>query len=384
MAIGERVPPPLTGGHKMSDTPGDFGFQTSFVGPDAPVEADDRVQQERPSEGVQIGLDWLAITFHPTPVDPIEVDQPWYGDESPTPRPKNEFRDRALLAASVCLSCEPEDWFEKESGFYGYQRSMLGPGGAQLLYDPANKNDGEHFNIFFPGQACELVSEAGMRSYLRFVRIHEGVATRCDVKIDDYEHVISPEGVRELLQTPDVVTHAHRWQSVNEGAVGHKEETGRTIYLGKAGSRQRLRVYDKGLQSDGEINAIRWEMEARKEPAVTLVASLTDGNWAQVITDRLVTFVDFRDHTSAARIVDRIRLPWFARLVGMAQKASAYLPKALRSVDQVIGWIGSQVSTSLAVVFRHWQGDISPLYEIVKEGERKLKPKHLAMLAASG
>jgi len=156
------------------------------------------------------------------------------------------------------------------------------------------------------------------------------------------------------------------------------------VYLGAPSSRQRLRVYDKGLESGGEMDCVRWELESRKEAAQTMAVALAYQDWGEVMTSRLVGFVDFRDADSHSEIENRQRLPWFQLLVGMARKASAYLPKVPRTVEQVVEWIDLAIGPTLAVAMKFWQGDLAPLSRILRHGEIRWKPRHKAMVAALG
>jgi len=325
--------------------------------------------------GVKMSIDWLGFTFAP------EVGIDWaekqYGDDVVLPT-KNEFQDQVLFAASVALGCGMADWVDLDAGMWGYHRVMQGPGGARLLFDAPGRDD---FHISFPGKACDLISESSMRSWLNFALVHHGKPTRCDINIDDWDRVVSPGDVLVALQGRDAVTHAKRCLMQRGSDVGSPETTGHTVYLGQPSSRQRLRVYDKGLESDGEIDAVRWELQARDEPAQTLVAKLATQDWADTITRRLVAFVDFKDAASSSHVELRDRLPWYERLVRGAVKASAYLPKLPKTVDQLIDWFDRQIGTTLAVAMRYWEGDLAPLWRIAKEGEKRFKPKHLAMLA---
>ena len=85
---------------------------------------------------------------------------------------------------------------------------------------------------------------------------HGGKPTRCDVALDDYRRIVSPGEVHETLQGPDVVTHAQKVLTQQGGVVGSRDLTGATVYLGAPGSRQRIRVYDKGLESGGEMDCV--------------------------------------------------------------------------------------------------------------------------------
>jgi len=364
--VTETSPPLLTGGQKTVGE-GDFGFQGAFLDP-APVlddqdqdwDWDTEQQQGCQGEG-QLALDWYSVTLHPTVAIPVDVPQ-------------------VLLAASLALGCQPADWVELESGAYGYRKGMVGSGGAKLWWDAPGRDD---IHVSFPGKACQLAGQERLVSFLRYSLGHGGKPTRCDTVMDDYQRVVSPAQVLEALQGLDAVTHAQQVFTVQGTTVGSKELTGATVYLGAPGSRQRLRVYDKGLESDGEIDAVRWELQSRKEAAETMAVALAYQDWGQVMASRLVGFVDFRDAGSYADVERRERLPWFQGLVGLIRKASAYLPKVPRTVEQVVEWIDRSIGPSLAVAMRFWQGDFSPLISIIKRGELRWKPKHAAMLLAT-
>jgi hypothetical protein len=323
--------------------------------------------------GAIVGIDWLGITFTPEGIGDIH-----------TPK-RNQFRDLVIFAASIALGCDPRDWVDTDQGQWGYRQTMIGPGGAKIYSDFPGA---DHFHIAFPGKACVLISETRMRSWLNFAISHRGKATRIDVKLDDYDYVILPADVLRAIQGPDCVTHARRWNTNQGGTVGSAEITGHTVKLGQPSSRQLLRVYDKGQESNGKILAIRWELQSRKAPAESLMGLMANGVWGEVIHTRLVSFVDFRDANFAkntvAKVRDRPRLDWYSRLVASALKAPSYPPTAPRTAEDVVAWLDNQVGTSLAVAYKYWGDDISPLYPIIDAGAKRFKPKHLAILAGAG
>jgi len=364
------MPPPLTGGQKTVPryVEGDeLGLQVAFLDPfDGDRQEGQELHQDRRKSGeevpVQLALDWLSVTLHPSGDVPVNVAQ-------------------VQLATSLALGCEPADWTETERGSYGYEKGMVGPGGARLWWDAPGRDD---IHVSLPGKACGIVGQERAVSFLRYALGHGGKATRCDTAIDDYSRIVDPAQVLETLQGPDTVTHAKKVLTQQGGVVGSKELTGATVYLGAPGSRQKLRVYDKGLESEGEMDCIRWELESTSEAAETMAVALSCQEWGQVMASRLVGFVDFRAADSHSEVEKRKRLPWFQSLVGQVKKAGAYLPKAARTVQEVVEWIDHAIGPSLAVAMKFWGGDLSPLSGILSNGEKRFKPKHRAMLAALG
>jgi len=358
-------PSQLTGGQKTAGRY-ELGLQVAFLDPhqndQEQDQDDDDAQHHDGGDGVQLSLDWLSETFQPSEETAVDVPQ-------------------VQLVASLALGCDPGDWVETERGSYGYQKGMVGPGGARIWWDAPGRDD---IHLSLPGQACRMVGQERMVSLLRYSLGHGGKATRCDTAIDDYRRIVSPGQVLETLQGPDVVTHAQKVLTQQGGVVGSRDLTGATVYLGAAGSRQRLRVYDKGLESAGELDCIRWELESRKEAAETMAVALAYQNWGEVMASRLVGFVDFRDAYSHSEVERRERLPWFQLLVGLARKASAYLPKVPRTAEQVVEWLDRAIGPTLAVAMKFWKGDLAPLTDIIGRGERRWKPKHRAILAVAG
>jgi len=331
-------PPPLTGGHK-------------------PV-------------GVKISVDWLAITFHPT----IESEGEVFTTVDVV---------QVVKVASVALACTPEDWVELPHGALGYRFGLVGPGGARIWWAAPHRDD---FHLVMPGKACQIVGPDRLRAFMRFALARGGKCTRADSAMDDYDRIVSPGEVCRAIQGPDVVTHAQKWLNLVGGDVRSSEIGGATVYLGASGSRQKLRVYDKGLQSGGEIDAIRWELETRKEAAQTMMENLAGHSvaaWGQYVAARLVAFVDFRDASSHSEIEKRVehRLPWFKALVGLVEKARAYPPVIARTIEQVVDWVDHAVGSSLALVLEHCSGDMSTLVGIIRRGRERWKPKHVAILA---
>jgi len=329
---------------------------------------------------VKVSVDWLSATFKPDIGDALGTAERWHGDD-PIVDDVDMLRSKVLLAASLALGCELEDWYQLEHGRSGYRQALLGPQGARLDYDAPGRAD---MNLSLPGKACQLVGEVALRRLITFALMHKANFTRLDVNLDDYSRVVSPDVVLGALQGPDVVTHAQKVLVQRGCRVGSEALTGETVYLGSPTSRQRLRCYDKGLESDGEQDCVRWELQARDEAACTLASMLAYRDWGQVITSRLVSYVDFKDHDSHSEIEQRIRLPWFEKLVAGARKASAYLPKVPRTVDDLVGWLTKAIGPSLAVVMTAWRGDLNSLNELLEDGRSRWKPKHKAMLAAAG
>jgi len=345
---------------------GDFGFQASFngsVGVSSEESVDNR-ELDQLGEGIQIGMDWLEVTVRPVENTPLSLDQ-------------------VQLSLTVALGAGLGDWVQMEHGVHGYQKAMVGPGGAQIWWEAPGRLD-THFSL--PGKACQIAGERRLRHLLNFALAHGGKGTRCDINIDDYDRGVSPGEVEVALQGPDTVTHARKGLVQRGFDVGSPDLTGQTVYLGQPSSRQRLRVYDKGLESGGEMDCVRWEQQCRHEAADSLIRLLADParKWPAVVASRLVSFVDFRVAYAHSEVEKRPRLPWYERLIRGAEKASAYPVKAVRTAFEVVDWLDHAIAPSLAVAMSVFKGDLGEFVGLIDRGRSRWKPRHLAMVAELG
>lgn len=345
---------------------GDFGFQASFdgsVGVCSEESVDNR-ELDEPGEGIQIGMDWLEVTVRPVEDTPLSVDQ-------------------VQLSLTVALGAGLGDWVQMEHGVHGYQKGMVGPGGVQIWWEAPGRSD-THFSL--PGKACQIAGDRRLRHLLNFALAHGGKATRCDINIDDYDRRIIPGEVEVALQGADPVTHARKGLVQRGFDVGSSDLTGQTVYLGQPSSRQRLRVYDKGLESRGEMDCVRWELQSRHEAADSLIRLLADPKkqWSPVVASRLVSFVDFRDASAHSEVEKRPRLAWYERLIRGAEKASAYPVKAARTAFEVVDWVEHAIAPSLAVAMSVFKGDLGEFVGLIDRGRSRWKPRHVAMVAELG
>jgi len=282
--------------------------------------------------------------------------------------------EQVVLAMSLAMGVSPEDWTELLRGNNGYGRARLGPFGARVDYEPLGNTDRLDFNATLPGAACGAIGHERMVKLFQYQCRVGAVFTRIDIVMDDYAKVILPAEVQELLQGPYVVTRAQEYMSVHKGKIGTPEVTGSTGYIGSPSSRNRLRVYDKSLESDGQTNTIRWELQCRNESAETLGPLLAEKDWQEVIPGRFVSFIDFRA-LDKTEVEDRTRLPWYSTLVKNAARANMFAAKALKTLADKAAWLEETVAPTLAAVFAGTGENMAEIRNLIAGGMRRLKPQ---------
>jgi len=258
------------------------------------------------------------------------------------------------------------DYLEVELGMLGYECQRIGPGGSRILWSAKRPE----VHVMLPGDWCGALREDQMRGLLAWVDTM-GKVCRCDLACDDWRRQASPRDVKEAVERGEAVTHtrSHRWMENLYSKIG-------TMYFGAPTSRQMVRVYDKGAESGGAIDAIRWELQLRDEAAQTVVRQLWRGNWGDVWASRLVQLVDFRDR-SAKGLVDRCpRMEWFEGIVGDAEKATVYEARPVTSAERVDDWLHRQVAPSLAAMMVRYGGDVEYVAGLMKHGRGRWRTRH--------
>lgn len=106
--------------------------------------------------------------------------------------------------------------------------------------------------------------------------------TRVDISWDDYSKKFQPRELMQYWISGQISTPARYAKCVASRQQGFD-----TFYLGKRGSDRMLRVYDKSGESDGEIDAIRWEFEYRRERAQAIAQCIAAGPGYDMVSELL-------------------------------------------------------------------------------------------------
>lgn len=104
--------------------------------------------------------------------------------------------------------------------------------------------------------------------------------TRIDICYDDYKKHLSPNDWSTLFSMGYIECRTRHVQSVTSSS-------GSTFYMGKRGKHRMLRIYDKCGESNGVIDAVRYEFELKNEYAYRFAVSVAEG--------QKFTFLDILD-----------------------------------------------------------------------------------------
>lgn len=224
----------------------------------------------------------------------------------------------------LSLRWGPDDMMRP--GLWGYTRRRRWSNGATLNYN-ADPGQNDRMN----GLACleipgGVIAEMNLVDFAYFCKeLAQNFTWRCariDAFADDLERVITPRELFELVyhedrhaaptiisRGPKKVLHRPvlRRDFTSFRVIGFSTECSASdgcqyeqVRFGRRGDKQgkglSLSVYDKWLESGGEISAVRWEAEVTGERANNLFSRLVDTltlEWGQVIATVIATCIDF-------------------------------------------------------------------------------------------
>ena len=180
------------------------------------------------------------------------------------------------------------------------------------------------YRLSIPGAPIAHCSYPRFFELCKYLHDLGGRCSRFDWCVDDYDRlldifVVASSCERDCYSRVGEYRYYQRKKS-GEFAVG------RTIYLGSSSSDKQIRIYDKNVQSKGEIDSIRYEVQWRSSRAETifgLYSSCGDLESGSVdMCDFALGAVDFVERSST--VLSRCkRLPWweeFCRRVGNSRK----------------------------------------------------------------
>jgi Replication initiation factor len=214
-----------------------------------------------------------------------------------------------------------------------------------------------------PGKALSAATANECRDTMAVLKDMYGfTCSRFDCAIDDYGKVLDLD---EVKKAQDLGNFAHvEVTGYHESGERGGKEKGKTITFGSRVSESYLRVYDKSVQSSGEIDAIRFEVEFKGAKAQAVFEQYCDFTFddeqgaAKVIAGAALGAVRFCDRSSGEKNLERLTdLPWYKKLCdSVVSGFRLRVRKKERFLDDAIGWVTKAVMPTLAMI-RSYMGD---------------------------
>jgi DNA relaxase NicK len=199
-------------------------------------------------------------------------------------------------------------------------------------------------DIELPGQACDAIPDQVFQQFIndlkRFERFN---VNRADLAWDgvpftpeQVKQAVDQEQLRSLVKRKTLVFTSSTYAERDNGELGTN-----TLSLGSRQSSRMLRVYDKR-------GPTRLEFQIREDRANAVVKEVLTQPvemWAELCIAHLRDYIDFVD-PETQKLLD-----WWDQFIQEKGRAMKTVSDARqKELDRIIGWIDSQVASSLSVV----------------------------------
>jgi hypothetical protein len=344
------------------------GFPASGSGFDVPsppyLLGGDNCQESKTAiEGGSVGIDWIQGTV---PIEKLPA-----------------LHD---YISKMC-GCRPEvlQWGQMRYDAH----CVWHPFGIKLFWDTTPAKQVGHCNratLQLSGSPLGCFSPEQIFSFVKTLHsTFEFSATRTDLCFDDFKKIMRPHEVAEEAAKGNF-TGFKRWEPKQARRVsGEYLSDGVGFGLrGKNGSGRYLRCYDKELESEGEIDAIRWEVEFTKDRAkcvfITLAKSKNMQEFVGSIAALIGGSIDFVDRKGAH--LDRMnRLDWWQGILELLGRVTVRSKTPAKTIESSIQWVEKSVASTLLKLekaigerpFKRWMDRLRENAPLNKEQEAQVR-----------
>lgn len=315
-----------------------------------------------------------------------------------------EFTVTGLQLESVILEIlqlEKRTFTKMESGRFGYRTQLKwDEGNLYIMFNAADtqnedlpeKVDHMGVHVMITGSGCrQYESLRELTNLLFYLTILDTKVnfSRIDIAIDDLENrIVKFSRIHQAAIKGHFTSRWNKWDEVNSRQCATGEFLGRTMYFGSQSSEIFCRIYDKTLErkaksEDKSAESETWtrlEVIYRKERAKKLVYHIIDKNLSvgMAIRGTLKQYIRFirppRNQDS-----NKARWPsakWWEQLLDNVEKLQLTSKREPKSIDDMVVWLDQQIAPTMAAIITAYEGDISWLHRIIKNGASRLSQRH--------
>jgi hypothetical protein len=302
--------------------------------------------------GLTVKLDWLNTT-HPT-----------------------SKRDEVAKLVSAFLG-EPE---HQPWGKHTYREHLAWETKAALYWT----DDRGECLLSLNGDSLDFIPVEKQRQFLADLAGLGAKGTKIDIALDDYQRRISITQIETAYQARQVCGYKlgqrqnpTRWKGDQLQPIGDSFDLGRR---GGNGSGKSLKVYDKALESKGEIDAIRWELKLSGERATLVFECICGCSSDEKLVKKLTSYVggcvDFLDDPNETHRDRRPRLAWWQSLLDALGAARHVVNRVVPPLQKTLLYVRDTFAKKLAlarIVIEGLGGDFLGMFDSwLQEGEAEL------------
>lgn len=280
------------------------------------------------------------------------------------------------------------DFDQDGYGLWSYDTRLYWSSGVSLNYDEDHERSNHVHNgqmtLDCPGSSLDGVTAPDLQLMIEYFEALGGKCTRLDVFFDDYKWVVKPIEIYEASKRGDysgfkIVSRRERRRL--DGTICHDEVAfGRR---GSFGSGAYLRIYDKCLESKGDFDCCRWEVEFSQGKADSVFKKLaqTCGNinaFATLCGSLVAGCITFVHRNGDPNISRLERYKWWEEIGSiLGGVISVRIERKKDTLTGKIDWVKRNVSPSLAClrkVFINDKAFFRWLFDVCHEGESRMNP----------
>ena len=297
----------------------------------------------------QLTLDWLSWTFDP--------------DNYTTTKINKFFSVFPELRISEMYSKQVYSHYEKAF----YLKSDV------LIYYDSEDGQNKGVNVSVPSHGLEyifgLFNVKSVSEMLRLILDRGGKISRLDFAFDDYSKTFNPLQYFIWWQNGQFKSK-FRVAHFDHGADG-----GTTFALGNRAGLRYLRIYDKDIESGGEIPAIRYEFEFHSYTATALGESIAKNeafSFVDFITSMFMIIENTGKSKKCREDLLEVWIKWVEDL--KFNEEIAKIPTGLRgkTLEKSVVWFEKYCAKTLAKMFYLFGKDY--VKEIGDKAFHKLSP----------
>lgn len=247
------------------------------------------------------------------------------------------------------------DWNDSHGGFRGhyYETILKSAQSIEIAFNPIPDSPRHgRYRVSIPGQPLQHVQSSELHKLGRYFLGNSCRCTRLDWAIDDFDHILDLHEISQACERGDYSgAKSHRYfQRQKRGDY----QIGRTIYFGSAQSDKQIRIYDKNVESKGQINSIRYEIQWRDNLSQAAFEKLFSASGhedgGKALSSLAVGAISLYQRRNAVLSRSTPLPMWqeFVAKVGGASKLSARRIQPM--ISDKIRWIESQVIRTLALI----------------------------------
>lgn len=303
---------------------------------------------------------------------------------------RSSFDHKDLNEVAAFVSTFYGDYELEDRCALNYTTRFIWPSGVSLNFDedPERRKrlHRERITLDVPGKACDELTANDLLTLMEGCKELGCKCTRLDVYFDDYNRFVEMNDLRLAAAKGDF--SVFRISSENRSRDRtHKENDG-IIYdaltfgrRGSKGSGAFLRIYDKNIESKGESDCIRLEIEFTQHKAqeVFKVLAGVDGNleaFAVLCGALIGGCITFVHRIPGRKHIDRLdEYEWWKLIKESLGTLSLRVAKKQNTLTGMIEWQEKQVMPSLACVrkaFESVQSFFNWLSESLDKGESRM------------